>query len=119
MNPCRVKYVSQIKIAVKWDWGSNWTVGSLQFGDTGTFALAHDEAMMGHIKDALSFSLLLYRGTAALNALPDLAPTMTHFILPWEPQHEALKSTRGKLVTLKFHRETSQPHYVTEVTVTH
>lgn len=44
-------------------------------GQGGTFAFAHDEAMMGHIKDALLFRLLLYRCTVALNAFPHLQRT--------------------------------------------
>lgn len=84
-----------------------------QSGKAVTFALAHDEAMMGHIKDALPFSLFLYRGTAALNALPDLVPTMTHFCSQWKPQHETLNSTRGKLFKLIFHNDNIfQPHWL-------
>lgn len=42
-------------------------------GKAGTSALAHDEAMMCHIKNALALCLLLYRSTVALNTLPYLA----------------------------------------------
>lgn len=45
----------------------------MQAGKVGTFALAHDEAMMCHVKDALALCLLLYRSTVALNTLPYLA----------------------------------------------
>ena len=62
---------------------SGLTAGSMQFAKAGTFAPAHDKTMMGHIKDTLPFSLLLHRGTAALDALPDLAPTMTLFRSQW------------------------------------
>ena len=49
---------------------------ALPFGKACTFALAHDEAVMGHIEDALPFCLLLHRRTGALNALPYLPPAI-------------------------------------------
>lgn len=51
--------------------------------------------MMCHIEDALPLSLLLHRGTAALNTLPYLAPATTHFAVR-KVQHELVNSTSGK-----------------------